>query len=283
MDERPSPVPVTIGSPRFRTVGVDGFAITEAWFPPHAYLAPHVHERGCFAVMLDGSFDVVFRTASHACPPTSVHTEPVAERHANRIGRAGAHVVVVQPDPARDELLRPFAPMMDRVTQRLHAGIAGLAGRITMELEAPDAAAPLVLQALALEMLAVGVRTGADRHDARPPAWLLRVQEYLHAHRLDTPCLADIAAVAGVHPAHLARAFRRHFRTTPGAYVRRLRLDWAAAQLVESRDSLAAIAGRAGFADQAHFTRAFGRYAGVSPGRYRAARTRDPLTKRPEA
>jgi AraC family transcriptional regulator len=274
MGARLQPVPVTLGSPRFRTVDVDGLAITEAWFPPDAYLAPHVHERGCFAVMLDGSFDVVFRHATHACPPTSVHTEPVQERHANRVGHAGAHVVVVQPDPARDELLRPLAPLMDGVTQRLHGGIAHLAARLALELDARDAAAPLVLHGLALEMLGVAAR-GTAGDEARPPAWLLRAQEYLHAHRLDALRLADVAAVAGVHPTHLTRAFRRHFRTTPGAYVRRLRLEWAAAQLVESRHSLAAIADQAGFADQAHFTRAFGRFAGVSPGRYRAARARD--------
>jgi AraC family transcriptional regulator len=48
-----------------------------------------------------------------------------------------------------------------------------------------------------------------------------------------------------------------------------LRLEWAAARLSEER-SLAQIALEAGFADQSHFTRAFRRHFGVTPGRYRA-------------
>jgi AraC family transcriptional regulator len=52
-------------------------------------------------------------------------------------------------------------------------------------------------------------------------------------------------------------------------YSRRLRLEWAAAQLTEQR-SLAQIAVEAGFAGQSHFTRAFRRHFGVTPGRYRA-------------
>jgi hypothetical protein len=50
-------VPVTMGSPRFRTAATTGCTVTDAWFPPDAVLEPHTHERTIFAVMLDGSFD----------------------------------------------------------------------------------------------------------------------------------------------------------------------------------------------------------------------------------
>ena len=81
--------------------------------------------------------------------------------------------------------------------------------------------------------------------------------------------LAVLAADAGVHPAHLARTFRRHFRASVGAYARRLRLDGAARRLAMSNDSMAAIAVEAGFADQSHLTREFRRWLGVTPGQYR--------------
>jgi AraC-like DNA-binding protein len=54
-----------------------------------------------------------------------------------------------------------------------------------------------------------------------------------------------------------------------GEYVRRLRLDWATAQLAATDTPLAVLAAEAGFADQSHFTRAFKGYAGLTPGKYR--------------
>lgn len=112
----PKSVPVTMGSPRFRTVEVDGFWVTEAWFPPHARLPTHHHDRASLAVMLEGSFDLHLTNVTKGCPPASVFSEPVAESHGNRIERAGAHVLVVQPDPARADLLGPCGPLFGRVT-----------------------------------------------------------------------------------------------------------------------------------------------------------------------
>ena len=78
-----------------------------------------------------------------------------------------------------------------------------------------------------------------------------------------------LIALAGVHPVHLARTFRREYGVTVGEYARALRLDWAQALLSDPDLSLAEVAAGAGFADQSHFTRAFRAYAGVTPGRYR--------------
>ena len=95
-----SAVPVTMGSPRFRSVNTGRCLATEAWFPPHAELPAHTHDRSIFAVMLRGGFrsDIAGRTLQ--CDPASVWTEPREERHANHVGREGALVLVVQPDLA---------------------------------------------------------------------------------------------------------------------------------------------------------------------------------------
>jgi AraC family transcriptional regulator len=85
--------------------------------------------------------------------------------------------------------------------------------------------------------------------------------------------VAALAQAVDVHPAHLARTFRERFGLSIGAYARRRRLEWAAARLARSDGSadlsLAALAAEAGFADQSHFTRAFKRWAGLTPDRYR--------------
>jgi AraC family transcriptional regulator len=270
-----------MGSPRFRTSDAGSFAFTDAWFPAGAYLQPHVHDRPCFAVILSGSLDVAFRSAAFYCEPASVHTEPQAERHANRIGRRGAHVLVIQPDPLRERLVVPLRGILDRTTQRRHAGIAELAARLVAELDGGDTVAPLAQEGLALEMLALAARTQSGDESGRVPRWLLTVQEYLHAHRFESLRIGSLAAELDLPPTRLARAFRRHFHVSIGAYVRRLRIEWAAAALSEDDSPLSAIAVHAGFVDQSHFTRVFTRLMGVSPGRYRDGRADRPARRVP--
>jgi AraC family transcriptional regulator len=139
------------------------------------------------------------------------------------------------------------------------------------EIDAPDPVTPLALEAYCLELLVLTARRSSVRR--KSPQWLSRVIDYLHAHAREHITLSEIAAAAGVHPAHLTREFRRHHGTSVGSYVRRLRLAWAADRLARSGQPLAEIAADAGFADQSHFTRAFRGYSGRTPRAFRDARS----------
>lgn len=262
-------VPISMGSPRFLTAAVDGFQITDAWFPPFLRLPPHLHERASFAVMLEGSFDVLFQGGTEECPANTALTEPALERHGNVVGRAGAHVLVLQPDPAGAAILGPCAALFDAVSHRRDPAIAAMAWRLASELRDPDPVSPLVLEGTALEMLAATARLRVLEKGPRPPAWLGRARDLLHARFLERFGTAEVAREVGVHPVHLARVFRTHHGTTIGAYVRGLRLDWAAGRLARTGEPLSDIALEAGFSDQSHFTRAFKRHHGTTPDRFR--------------
>lgn len=62
---------------------------------------------------------------------------------------------------------------------------------------------------------------------------------------------------AGVHPVHLCREFRRHYRVTIGDFLRSLRIDRARTLLINTRDPICDIALACGFADQSHFSTTF--------------------------
>lgn len=88
--------------------------------------------------------------------------------------------------------------------------------------------------------------------------------------RLDTPlALAELAGLAGMSRYQLIRAFRAATGTTPHAWQLNRRIGLARAR-IRAGDDIATVAHGLGFADQAHFQRAFKAHAGVTPGCYRS-------------
>ncbi len=273
-------VPVSMGSPSFVAREAAGMLITSAWFPAGATLPAHVHDRPTFAVILDGGFDLGFtapgiRRRWLACPAGTVFTEPAGERHTNVVGQGGARALVLQPDPSRDDLPRPTRRVLEGISHFRHGQIELTARRLGREVEVWDDVAPLAAAGLALEMLALAGRPRERRLVAKggvDAVWLRRIEEYVRAHFRDRLRLADLAALAGEPAGLVASRFRRVYGTPLGAYVRRLRVEWVADQLVGTTVPISRLAALAGFADQAHLTRVFKRYVGVPPGVYRRSR-----------
>jgi AraC-like DNA-binding protein len=75
----------------------------------------------------------------------------------------------------------------------------------------------------------------------------------------------DLAAAAGCSRYAAYRAFRQAYGLSPSDYQRQLRVR-TARRLLSAGAAPAEVAADAGFADQAHLTRWFRRYYGVTPG-----------------
>jgi AraC family transcriptional regulator len=182
---------------------------------------------------------------------------PAEEPHEDEFGRDGARIVVLETDAGVD-CLSWFRDW--------HATLLAL--RIARELAVSDPFTPLALEGLSLELVAVTARGPAAW---RPEKWLEAVRELVHERFREVPSTTEIAEEVGVHPSHLARAFRTRYGESIGGYARKVRLDWAAERLIRTELPLARLACEAGFGDQSHFTRAFKRQFGLPPGRYREA------------
>lgn len=269
----PRPKPISLGSPRFTTVELPALRVSDVWFPPGGSIPAHTHDRPVFAMGLHGFIDSQMARRTLECGEGWTWTEPAGEVHANGIGPEGARVLVILPDPAEERRLEGLAPLMDEIHQIRHGGLTGLARRMASELDPDDDAARLSLQGLALETLGLGLR-GLREPGGREslPAWLREARDLVHDRFREGLDIAEVAEAVGVDGPTLARAFRKHFRIPLGTYQRRLRLDWAAEKLVTSEVPLAALAVRAGFYDQSHFTRHFRRHTGQPPGEYRRHR-----------
>jgi len=267
---RQLPVPVTMGSPWSRVVDTVSCRVTEARFNARDILHPHSHNRPILAVMLSGSFDTAIMNKRHACLPGHAWTEPCEERHANYVGREGARVLVIQPDPQADSF-GPIAKFIEQVAHVHDPFVALDARRVLAEMNHPDGFTNLAIDGLLMSMLVRVARAGTTRPD-RSPAWLKPVRELLHDEFRSPPTLAQLSSLAGITPTHLCHAFRAHVGTTVGEYVRAIRATWAAEQLRATSLPLSVIALAAGYSDQSHFTRECRRLLGVRPSEYRRDR-----------
>jgi AraC family transcriptional regulator len=247
--------------------------VTDAWFAGKDALPPHHHDRTVVGVTLSGEWESVVGRRTLSNHAGVLHTEPAGETHSNHFGARGTHVLIVQPDPEARELLHPCRTLLTEVHRLVPEGVRTLAGRLITELEYPDDLSLMAIEAGCLDLLASSSRLAHDRR-TKHPGWLLRVAEHLQAEFRRTPTLGECAAVAGVHPSHLVREFKRAFGETPATRMRRLRVEWTAPRVSGTDEPLAHIAATAGFSDQSHFTRQFRRHFGVTPIAYRRAHQR---------
>lgn len=199
----------------------------------------------------------------------SVRVSPPGDGHACCYGNTGGQCLVIEPLAMLgdlDEVPTPHAPTIVR-----DDWIIELAARVYAEMRAdgPHSVSGLVIESIALEVLAQCARRERRRAERCPPAWLRHVQDHLRSDLAIVPDLATLAKVAGVHRVHVARAFRDHLGCTVGDYVRRLRVRHACELLAGTSLSLPDVAMRAGFFDQSHMTRVVKRFLGVTPARVR--------------
>jgi AraC-like DNA-binding protein len=132
--------------------------------------------------------------------------------------------------------------------------------------------------------------TRAVRLEAQ--AWLLRAAEFAHASAPSRPRnaatvmasyvsqnfrdplrVADVAAVAHVHPSTAAEVFRRSLGVTIGEYLAQCRVAEAQRLLISTDATTTDVAARAGFGSTSRFYARFVQDCGMSPGAYRAAMT----------
>jgi AraC family transcriptional regulator len=151
-----------------------------------------------------------------------------------------------------------------------------LAGRAWTEADRADG---LFVDSVALALLSA-LLSAADAQRTKtsapaPPTDLrfTRVIDFIEAHLHEDISLSDLAAAACLSPFHFTRAFRARHGVSPVRFVQRRRIERSMRLLLQPGSRIAAVAHACGFADQAHFTTAFRRLTGTTPGAWRAART----------
>ena len=199
----------------------------------------------------------------------SIRVSPPGDGHACCYGNVGGQCLVIEPLAMLGDADSVPAPHEPTIVQ--DERLVELATRAYREMrhETPHSVSGLVIESIALELLAQSARWERRRADRRPPAWLAALQDHLAADLAIVPELSTLARFAGVHRVHVARAFRDHLGCTVGDYVRRLRVRRACELLASTTVPLTDVAIQSGFFDQSHMTRVVKRFLGHTPAALR--------------
>ena len=261
-------------------LNISGFVLTETFHEPCLILPRHDHECANINFTLDGSFRETVGNRPQECETGSLLVKPPGEAHGNKYGRKGAHCLIVEMSPRRLDDIRAFTNLFDTPAHVKGGTLSLIMKRIYVELRGQARGFELVIEGLILEMLGQTFRQNNLRDCSTPPRWLIQSQELIHQHFAEKLSLRVIADAVEIHPSHLARTFRKYHRCSIGEYVRRLRIEYAAQELLKSASSLTDISLAAGFSDQSHFTHEFKRQLRTTPAEYKKLHSCNALTRK---
>jgi AraC-like DNA-binding protein len=142
-----------------------------------------------------------------------------------------------------------------------HDAVVFDAGALAVPVVDADARLLAILRHYSDDLLAR--RPDNEELVARVERWIL---ENLHTGELDTP---ELARGLGMSARTLRRRLAEHGHT-PGGLVEQLRRELAKKYLAEDTYRLGRITYLLGYGDQATFTRAFRRWTGTTPTKWRA-------------
>lgn len=212
-------------------------------FPANAVLPRHRHHHGYASVVLAGRFTEASFWGLMPAEPGDVLLHGRFDCHCD-YGHGGAHNVQILRLPWVNDHIEGLFRISD-----------------PDELVRIAEDEPLV----AMETLARKMRPAQVRN----PHWTHVLAMELRSE--GTLSLQEWAVRAGVRPEALSRGFHRYFGISPKRYRLEARSRRAWQKVVQSTQTLTAIAHECGFADLAHLSRSVRVLTGASPSAWRAA------------
>lgn len=147
---------------------------------------------------------------------------------------------------------------------------------VLQTLDDPGRANPLMIDHVGMALVAhlaetygSGGPVAAVVRGGLSPAQLRKAKDRLMADLSARVGLDELARACGLSRSYFAHAFKATTGVAPHQWLTRRRIERAKELLLKSSKSVEEVALECGFVDQSHFTRAFSRIAGMTPGRWR--------------
>jgi len=157
------------------------------------------------------------------------------------------------------------APAMRMVIQQMwQTPYQGMIGRMFLEAK--------TLELLALQLSQLIESENRLSNFNLQPADIDRIYQARHILQqsaVNPPSVMNLAQDVGLDHMKLKRGFRQIFGTTPFGYLREYRMEQARLLLLDGKLSVAAVANAIGYSHVGHFSNAFQRKFGITPGECR--------------
>lgn len=175
---------------------------------------------------------------------------------------------------------RMTRPLRTSETHRRHE-VRSLLQRMIFEQTMDRAGHEALIWGLLLQLMVTLARTATSADPARrAPRAFARTLTYIDENFAEDIRIRGLAAMAGVSYRHYTTLFRAATGMTVGAYVTRLRIEFAKKRLLET-ENIAFAGLDAGFGDLSHFYRVFRQAVGTTPRRFIEANGAEALTDPP--
>lgn len=208
-----------------------------------------------------------------------VYAETDLIDHASWDGLPGEIVGIQFPAVQVDRLLQPDGRGFRLVTRHelFDGRVAQLASDLWTEAREGGPRGKLYADGISLALIGLLVQdhgacteVASQRASALSAAQRLRVEAFIEEHLADDLTVEQMASLVRLSAAQFSRAFKKTHGISPYAYVTLRRIERARCVLRgDPARPLAEVAVDLGFSSQSHFTEAFRRHTGVTPGRWR--------------
>ena len=247
-----------------------GLRLSESTYPANLRMSSHAHHQAYLGIVLSGGYTERVEAKTRECKTLTTVFHPPEECHSVTFHNSRVRIFRIEITGEWCKRVGQDVKLPDEPAESDGGPLASLALRLHNEFRSRDSWSGLAIEGLTLEMMVELARCSSKQSEQGVPPWLDEVRQKLTSRIAETPPLAELAASAGVHPVHLTREFRRHFRCTIGDFIRRVRVEFACREIAETDASLSEVALAAGFYDQSHFSNMFRRFTGMTPTAYRA-------------
>lgn len=260
---------MSVPSRSYTSHKLGGLRLAQIDYQPDLRQPRHAHAHSTITLIVRGALEEQGPTCRRTAGAWSVVVKPADTTHADVFGPHGARTLqlcvpsgVLEREPA-------WANAFDGYRWQDGGRVAACLARLYCILSGAEVSGDLALEETLCQVAGLLGEGNRGVSPQRRPRWLGRVAEQLREHASDPPSVAALAAEANVHPVYLARAFRRHYRSTMSQFVRCERVASVCRRIATTSDSLAIVALEAGFADQPHLSRVFRAAMGMTPAVYR--------------
>ena len=250
---------------------VNGLTLDVSDYSPNLRMNKHTHELVAFSFVIQGSYDESLgRDFTRACKQGVLIFHPSDETHSVRFHNITTKIFRISVSFSWLEGFRHTSFALNQPAMFEYESITSLAKKMYMEFCQPDRFSDFAIEGLTLELFATMARGLSDNRENKTPRWLEKAREVLDENYSNETSLQTLAETVSVHPVHLARQFRKFYRTTVGDYVRQIRIEMASRQLSNTKQSISEIALSTGFYDQSHFSNVFRKHKGMTPAEFRS-------------